>query len=52
MLTVELPPGAKEVTLKYDIAAYHQGAWVTIIALALTAVLVFADRLRPRAVNA
>jgi len=52
MLTVELPSGAKEVTLKYDIAAYHRGAWVTIIALVLTAVLVLGDRLRPRAVNA
>jgi hypothetical protein len=52
MITVELPPGAKEVTLNYDIAAYHRGTWVTIIALVLTALLVFADRLRPRTVDA
>ena len=49
---VELPPGAREVTLNYDIAAYHRGSWVTLIALVLTALLVFADRLRPRTVNA
>jgi hypothetical protein len=52
MLTVQLPPGAREVKLNYDIGAYHQGAWITIIALVATALLVFADRLRPQVANA
>jgi hypothetical protein len=52
MIAVELPPGAKGVELKYDIATYHQGMWITLIALLLTALLVLADRVRPRTVNA
>ena len=52
MIAVELPPGAKGVELKYDIATYHQGMWITLLALLLTALLVLADRVRPRTVNA
>jgi hypothetical protein len=52
MITVELPPGARQVTLNYDIAAYHRGTWVTLIALVVSALLLLADRLHPRTVNA
>lgn len=52
LLSVELPPGAKEVTLNFDVATYHQGQWITLVALVLTAGLLFSDRLRPRTVNA
>jgi hypothetical protein len=52
LLSVELPPGAKEVTLTFDVATYHQGKWVTLLALLLTAGLLFSDRLRPRTVHA
>jgi hypothetical protein len=49
---VELPPGAKQVTFKFDVETYHQGKWVSLLALLLTAGLLFSDRLRPRTVNA
>ncbi|MGH7593542.1 MAG: hypothetical protein ACRELE_06795 [Gemmatimonadales bacterium] len=52
MITIELPPGAKGVTLRYDIASYHQGTWITLIALLLTGVWLFADRLRPGVAHA
>jgi hypothetical protein len=52
MIAVELPSGAKDVTLKYDIATYHQGTWITVIAVVLVALLLFADRPRPRMANA
>lgn len=52
LLSVELPPGAKEVTLTFDVATYHQGKWISLVALLLTAGLLFSDRLRPRTVDA
>jgi hypothetical protein len=52
LLSVELPPGAKEVTLNFDVAAYHTGKMVSLVALLLTVGLLFSDRLRPRTVNA
>lgn len=52
LLSVELPPGAREVVLTFDVATYHQGKWITLVALVLTAGLLFSDRLRPRTVDA
>ncbi len=52
MLSVELPPGAKEVKLKFDVAAYHTGKLVSIGALLLVLVLLMSDRFRPRTADA
>jgi hypothetical protein len=52
LIGVEVPPGAKEVSLKYDIASYHRGMLISIAFLVITALLLFADRLRPRIANA
>ncbi|MGH7584189.1 MAG: hypothetical protein ACREL5_13285 [Gemmatimonadales bacterium] len=52
MLSVALPPGAKEVAFKYDIASYHLGVKVSVVMLLLTAGLCFADRLPFGKVNA
>jgi hypothetical protein len=52
MLSVELPPGAKEVSLKFDVDSYHTGRIVTLGALVLVIGLIFSDRLRPRIANA
>jgi hypothetical protein len=52
LLSVELPPGAKEVTLNFDVATYHTGKMISLIALVLTVGLLFSDRLRPRTVHA
>lgn len=52
LLSVEVPSGAKEVTLKFDVAAYHTGRMVSIVALLLTGGLLLSDRLRPRTANA
>ena len=46
MITVALPPGAKAVTLTYDIASYHSGARITLVALAITLILLVVDRVR------
>ena len=51
MLTVALPPGAREVALRYDIASYHLGVKVSIVMLLLTAGLCLADRLPLGKVN-
>ena len=51
LLSVEIPSGAKEVTLKFDVAAYHTGAKVSLGALLFVGVLLLSDRLRPRAAN-
>lgn len=48
MLTVELPPGARDVTLRFDVASYHEGKWVTLLALLAAVGLLFSDRIRPR----
>jgi hypothetical protein len=52
LLSVELPPGAREVTLKFDVAAYHTGKLVSLVALLLTAGLLLSDRFRSRTANA
>lgn len=52
LLSVELPPGAKEVSLLFDVHAYHVGKLVSLAALLLTAGLLVSDRLRPRTVHA
>ena len=51
LLSVELPPGAKEVTLKFDVQAYHTGRLVSIGALLLVAGLLVSDRVRLRTAN-
>ncbi len=51
LLSVEIPSGAKEVTLKFDVAAYHTGALISIGALVAAFGLLLSDRLRPRAAN-
>lgn len=38
LLTVALPPGAKEVTLRFDVAAYHTGRMITLLCLTLVAI--------------
>ena len=52
LLSVELPPGAREVTLKFDVDAYRTGRMVSIGALLLVAGLLVSDRLKPRTANA
>lgn len=47
MITVQLPPAARQVVLKYDIVSYHRGAWITIVSLVLAVLLLLIDRLRP-----
>jgi hypothetical protein len=51
LLSVELPSGAKTVTLNFDVATYHEGKWVSLVALLLTVGLLFSDRLRRRTVS-
>lgn len=51
LLSVELPPGAKEVTLNFDVDTYHTGKLITLASLVLVVLLVLSDRLRPRTVN-
>jgi hypothetical protein len=52
LLSVELPPGAREVTLKFDVDAYHTGKLVALLALLMTAGLIVSDRFRSRTANA
>ncbi len=52
LLSVELPPGAKEVSLKFDVDSYHTGKLISLVALVLTAGLLMSDRLRPRTADA
>lgn len=48
LLSVEVPPGAKEISLYFDVATYHTGKLITIVSLLLVAGLVLSDRLRRR----
>ena len=42
LLSVVLPPGAREVTLHFASAAYARGKWVTLMALLVTLALLAA----------
>ncbi len=48
LLSVALPPGAKEVTLRYDSTLYHQMMWVSWASALLALGLIAAGRLRQR----
>lgn len=52
LLSIELPPGAKSVALVYDIAAYHTGKVISLIALILAVIGIGSGTLRRRAVHA
>ncbi|HEY4321188.1 MAG TPA: hypothetical protein VGM77_08435 [Gemmatimonadales bacterium] len=52
LLTIPIAPGAKDVKMLFDIAAYHQGKAVSIFALALTLLMLVAPRLRNRTADA
>ena len=53
MLSVLVPPGAKEVRFEFRSPEYRRGKLITLLALAGVAVLLFAQRfVKPRAVNA
>lgn len=51
LLSVELPAGARTVSLVYDIGTYRLGKKISILALLAVIGLLFADRMRPRAVD-
>ncbi|MEO5798683.1 MAG: hypothetical protein ABIZ70_07150 [Gemmatimonadales bacterium] len=48
LLSVALPPGAKEVTFTYDSTQYHQMMWVSWACALLALGLLAAGRFRPR----
>lgn len=52
MLSVAVPPGAKEVTLRYETPGYGTGKLITLGSLAGALLLLAAGRFRPRTANA
>lgn len=52
LLSVVLPPGAKEVTLRYVTPGYGTGKLITLVSLAGALLLLAAGRLRPRTTDA
>ncbi len=48
LLSVALPPGAKEVTFTYDSTVYHQMMWVSWASALIALGLIAAGRFRPR----
>ncbi|HEX3928393.1 MAG TPA: hypothetical protein VHW65_10380 [Gemmatimonadales bacterium] len=52
LLTIPLPPGAKEVTLNYDVADYHKGMWITLASLVLAGLIMVGGRFGRRTADA
>ena len=48
LLSVVLPPGARDVTLTYDSTQYHQMMWVSWASVLIALGLIAAGRFRPR----
>ena len=48
LLSIALPPGAKDVTFSYDSTLYHQMMWVSWASALIALGLIAAGRLRPR----
>ena len=52
LLSVALPPGAREVTFTYDSTQYHQMMWVSWASALIALGLIVAGRFRPRTYDA
>jgi hypothetical protein len=52
MLSVAVPPGAKEITLRYETPGYGTGKLITLGSLAGALLLLAAGRFRPRTLDA